>query len=706
MNHGWRLRGAVVAAALVFLTAGVPMAAAEEEPPRDAPFTAVPDEYLIKLSPAEAESEGLIVIRSVGFGWSLVQAPETAASADARLFGSTDPRLEPNLIYSLFEEPRFPEQWALENTGQTGGSPDADIDIRGAWYRTVGLPSTVIAIIDSGVDLDHPDLSSQPWTNLGEIPGNGIDDDDNGYVDDVHGWDAIDNDGDPDDELWHGSAVAGVAAAAVNSVGVAGVAPGVMIMPVRVCDSSCPVSAIVEGVYYAIANGARILNLSLGSHSPSPALRDALAAADAVGAVVIAAAGNDGSDNDVWPTYPASYDLPNILAVAATDDQDDLASGSGWSSSYGANSVDLAAPGGNVLTTFSGGWAEASGTSFAAPHVAGTAALIRSLRPSAEPASVRDLILRSIDDIPELDGTVATGGRLNAAGAVTLATAPIAVATAIPSGDTVPFTAALDGTESYDPLGTIVDYTWHLPGGATANGPTAALQISEPGSHSIELVVTDDEGFVGRTDVTIQANATPTAVASGSPTLGWTPLAVDVSADGSSDPDGTIVAWNWTSGTSEATGENTTILATEIGRHTITLRVTDDFGATASDTFDVLVGADFIDARTSVFRLDIAWMSALGITRGCNPPLNDHYCPTGRVTRGQMAAFLTRALDLPPTSTDYFTDDDGSLFENDINSLAAAGITTGCNPPANDRYCPVEPVRRDEMAAFLHRADS
>ena len=117
------------------------------------------------------------------------------------------------------------------------------------------------------------------------------------------------------------------------------------------------------------------------------------------------------------------------------------------------------------------------------------------------------------------------------------------------------------------------------------------------------------------------------------------------------------------------------------------------------------MGEDFTDTRSSIFRLDIAWMSALGITRGCNPPANDLFCPDDSLTRGQLAAFLTRALDLPPATDDAFTDDDGTIFEDDINRLAAAGITAGCNPPTNDHYCPSEPVTRAQLSALLRRSD-
>ncbi|MEA3510623.1 MAG: S8 family serine peptidase, partial [Actinomycetota bacterium] len=653
--------GAIVALLLAtsVTAATVPRASAAEDVVTVPASDGSESEYLVNLSDDDARAAGLDVIRSIGFGWTLARSrPGTAIERSEELDElSTTVRVEPDTAYELFAEPLFGEQWALENTGQTGGTPDADIDAPQAWERTIGQAGVVIAVVDTGVDLDHPDLTSRLWTNEGEIPGNGIDDDANGYIDDVHGWDTYSHDGDPNDEAWHGTAVAGVAAAAANGVGISGVAPGATIMVVRACQTSCPTSAIVEGIAYALDNGARIVNLSLGSHTANDALEDAVNAAGAAGAVVVAASGNSGTDNDAWPIYPAGYPGNHIIAVAATDHNDELAASSGWASNYGSSSVDLGAPGVSIRTTSPGGWTDESGTSFAAPHVAGAAALIRSLRPESTPESVSELLFLSVDTLPGLTNKVATGGRLNAGGAVDLASAPVAIIAASPTAATIPFNVSFDGTGSYDPQGSIVLHEWRFPGGESADGATAVWIPPGPGLHVVELVVTDDEGFEDSSTISIHANAAPTAAASGSPTLGWAPLSVTVSGDGSSDGDGSIVAWDWVAGASTATGANTTLDVGEVGEQTVVLTVTDDFGAASSDQFAVLVGFDFVDTRSSIFRLDIAWMSALGITKGCNPPTNDRYCPTNAVTREQMAAFLNRALHLPPTTTDYFTDD-------------------------------------------------
>jgi subtilisin family serine protease len=236
----------------------------------------------------------------------------------------------------------------------------------------------------------------------------------------------------------------GIIAASLNGVGTVGVAPEVTIMPIRVCDTSCPLSAIVEGMQYALDNGARIINFSLGSHTENPALEDAVATADALGAVLVAAAGNGGADNDTWPMYPASYPFDNVISVAATDRNDGLASGSGWASNFGDSSVDIGAPGKDVLTTQLGGdWTLGSGTSFAAPHVSGAVALVRTVRPLASPSEVSSFIFETADQVAALAGKTVTGGRLDAGAALWAASTPVAEASADPSSGAYPFTVRL-----------------------------------------------------------------------------------------------------------------------------------------------------------------------------------------------------------------------------------------------------------------------
>jgi subtilisin family serine protease len=268
-----------------------------------------------------------------------------------------DPRVEwaePNYYRYAGATPNdtdFNQLWGLHNTGQnvngTMGTEDADIDAPEAWDITTGSTTVVVAVIDSGVDYNHPDLKNNIWTNQGETPGNGIDDDGNGYVDDIRGWDFVDNDNNPIDSPGHGTHVAGTIAAVGNNLtGVTGVCWTVKIIPLRFVDATGFGTVLneVEAIDYAIQNGANIINASFGSGSYSGSEYTAISRARDAGILFVAAAGNGGTDNDLFPYYPSNYDLDNIVAVAATDQYDKLA----WFSNYGATSVDVAAPGTNI----------------------------------------------------------------------------------------------------------------------------------------------------------------------------------------------------------------------------------------------------------------------------------------------------------------------------------------------------------------------
>jgi hypothetical protein len=319
--------------------------------------------------------------------------------------------------------PRFGELWGLENFAQTGGTNDADIDAAGAWDVNTGSGSLIVAVIDTGVDYTHPDLAANIWTNAGEIPGDGIDNDGNGYIDDVHGYDFFNRDGDPRDDHGHGTHVAGtIGAVGNNGIGVTGVNWNVQIMPLKFLGAggSGTTADAIEALAYAVANGAAISNNSWGGDPYSQAMFDAIAAARDAGHLFVAAAGNGnifgiGQDNDAAPFYPAGYDLDNVIAVAAVDHHDNLAT----FSNYGATTVDLAAPGVNILsTTPGGGYGQSSGTSMAAPHVAGVAALTWDAHPDWSYDQVVAQVLGSVDPLPQLQGLTVTGGRLNAAAAL------------------------------------------------------------------------------------------------------------------------------------------------------------------------------------------------------------------------------------------------------------------------------------------------
>ena len=344
----------------------------------------------------------------------------------------------PNVVYaepdylvqidaSLPNDPSFGLLWGMNNTGQSGGTVDADIDAPEAWDLSTGSSDVIVGVIDSGVAYTHPDLAANMWMNPGEIAGNGVDDDGNGYVDDVHGINSINGSGDPMDDNNHGTHCAGtIAAVGNNGVGVAGVCWTARIMALKFLTAagSGSNSNAVECIEYAISKGAHILSNSWGNYNYGQALKDAIDAARAAGILFVAAAGNDGFDNDgPTPHYPSSYDCPNIVAVAATDRNDAL---SVWSSTtasnYGLRSVDVAAPGTSIYSTIANGTCGTmSGTSMATPHVAGLAALIKSFNFSWDWMEIKNRILAGTDPLPSLQGKVLTGGRINAYNALTMA---------------------------------------------------------------------------------------------------------------------------------------------------------------------------------------------------------------------------------------------------------------------------------------------
>jgi subtilisin family serine protease len=322
-------------------------------------------------------------------------------------------------------DPYWSNQWGLTQIGAPA-----------AWSVVTGTPDVVIAVLDTGVYLDHEDLASKLWTNPGEVPGNGVDDDGNGKIDDVHGWHFYHSwsgsaylpveDGDVRDDNGHGTHVSGVAAAATNNgVGIAGVTWGAQIMPVKVLgsDGTGWDSDVAAGIVYAADNGARIINLSLGQSQDSATLRAAVDYARSRGALVMAAAGNTGGP----VLYPAAYDP--VLAVAATD-----ASDQGVLSYNHGPQVDVSAPGQNILSTgwpgdlyadCSSGYCYKKGTSMATPHVSGLAALLWSRWPALTADAVAMQITRTTVDVNNPGWDEYTGwGRVNAAGAVTTLTIP------------------------------------------------------------------------------------------------------------------------------------------------------------------------------------------------------------------------------------------------------------------------------------------
>ncbi|THB74063.1 MAG: hypothetical protein D6B28_02765, partial [Gammaproteobacteria bacterium] len=415
--------------------------------------------------------------------------------------------VEPNFIYRKLESPNDPkinELWAFNNSGQTGGTPDSDIDLFEAWNYETGKESTIIAVIDSGVDYTHEDLKDNIWTNDDEIADNGIDDDENGFVDDVYGWDFGNRNNDPQDGDSHGTHVSGtIGGTANNGVGVSGVAWNVRIMPIRFLndEGEGTVADAVDAIKYAVDNGAKIINASWGGPGASQAIKDAIEYAQAADVLFIAAAGNgdrygNGIDNDddsgtiLNPSeanYPSSHDCPNILAVAATDHNDQL---TGFSN-YGLTTVDVAAPGYNILSTIPGNkYAAYNGTSMATPIVSGIAALVLSQDSSLSALDIKQRIMDTVDPIDNLQGKMVTGGRVNALSALHKNKKPdIHVAPNVEDYK-VTFSGKITDADGY-----ITASTLFLSGVYTDYAQTIDLELDNNGNFSVTLEELGDDGY-------------------------------------------------------------------------------------------------------------------------------------------------------------------------------------------------------------------
>lgn len=312
-------------------------------------------------------------------------------------------------------DPAFPKLWGMHHYA------GYDIDAPEAWKMWTGEvgKGITVAVIDTGIDYRHPDLREQMWVNALEIPDNGIDDDNNGYVDDIHGADFANEDGDPMDDQMHGTHCAGtIAGIGNNGVGVTGVAwRGVRLMALKFLDSSGSgrTSDAIKAIDYAVAHGAQIASNSWGGGGSNSALRVAIEHASAAGLLFIAAAGNEGSDNDLVPSFPANYDIPNVVSIASTTWKGELSS----FSCYGAETVAVAAPGSSIYSTVPGNsYAVLSGTSMATPHVSGLAALVWMYRPQLSMHQVKELLIGSVKRLPALEGKVSSGGMINAKNAL------------------------------------------------------------------------------------------------------------------------------------------------------------------------------------------------------------------------------------------------------------------------------------------------
>lgn len=362
-------------------------------------------------------------------GLSVAQALEAFQRSGLVEFAEPDYLLRALIAPNDFQY-QNKDQWNLHNTGVYGGLPGADIMAEAGWDLQREAPDITVAIVDTGIRYTHEDLAPNMWVNPGESGldaagrdkrTNRIDDDGNGWVDDVHGIDVLAGTGNPLDDWGHGTHVAGIVGAATNNrVGVAGVAWRVKLMAVRFIDlnSNYSTSDAIVALDYARRHGARIINASWGNYAfTSTAFRDAIAGLRDAGIILVAAAGNDNNDNDVRPLYPASYDFDHIVSVAATTRLDTRA---GYSN-YGARTVDLGAPGSPVFSAWAGtdrDYRYYEGTSMAAPHVAGACALLWARFPNDTAQQIIQRVLSSVDLLPDMAARTTSNGRLNLAAAL------------------------------------------------------------------------------------------------------------------------------------------------------------------------------------------------------------------------------------------------------------------------------------------------
>lgn len=425
-------------------------------------FPAVPGQYVVKMKSGMSTMSARSLVNILGADKVEAITPESHAflvtrpSVETAAYSLQSLKqvsgieyVEPNYIYKIqgtFEgtpnDAKFGDLWGMSNTGQVTpansdegtpavtGIPGTDIGALQAWMITTGSKDVKIAVIDTGIDYTIPDLADNVWTNEVELNGKpSIDDDNNGCVDDIHGCNFAGNTGDPKDDHGHGSHVSGtIAASGNNGIGVAGVAWNATLVGVKFLDASGSgtLDNAVKSIDYATRVGVKLMSNSWGGGGFSQALLDSINRAKDAGILFVAAAGNDGTDNDASPAYPASYQADNIISVAAVDAAGNLAD----FSCYGKTSVHVAAPGVHVLSNVPAvasatGFANWSGTSMATPHVSGVAALLMAQHPEQNYATIKSRIMAGARPLAALRGKMVTAGMLNAYYALTDTVAPM-----------------------------------------------------------------------------------------------------------------------------------------------------------------------------------------------------------------------------------------------------------------------------------------
>ncbi|MBL9139076.1 MAG: S8 family serine peptidase [Verrucomicrobiales bacterium] len=383
----------------------------------------VPGQWLVRTRSGVAP-KGRILHSVPSTGWSLVALPTDVSPAEALAILRSQEgvvAVEPNLRFRRHQSltPRDPH-WSRQSALAAIRAPEA-------WAFSTGSNSVIVAVLDDGIELRHSDLQSNLWINAREAARNSRDDDGNGYVDDIHGADVVDYDGDPSDDFGHGTHVAGIIGAVGNNGrGISGVCWNVRLLPVRVAstDGFADTFGLMKAFDYVVklrqrGENIRVINCSWGGSGSSQAIFDAMSAAAASGILLCCSAGNERSDNDLSPNYPSGFELPGLIAVAASKVDGRRAD----FSNFGRYSVDLAAPGEAIWSTFRGGdrYESASGTSMSAPHVSGAAALLFSRYPKLTAVEARRVLLASARRHPDWEGLTVTSGVLDMAAAMKLA---------------------------------------------------------------------------------------------------------------------------------------------------------------------------------------------------------------------------------------------------------------------------------------------
>lgn len=394
---------------------------------------AVPNEYVVQLKRPIGEMQlssvsamvGAKVIETIQDDVVLIKKVGNGRQMDVMRSLSKNSaivRVEPNYIYRFNRIPNDPDMgrlWGLKNRGDLDaggmrGLKNVDVGVEKAWDITTGSKDILVAVIDTGVDYTHPDLAANMWVN--ELEKNGIegfDDDGNGYIDDIYGYDFANDDGDPMDDNAHGTHCAGTIGASGNDgKGLVGVSWNVSIMAIKFLSGSGggTLANAIKSINYATMMGVDVMNNSWGGGGYSEILKESIKRANRAGIVFVAAAGNSTNDNDTSPEYPASYEVPNVISVAAIDNRGDLA----YFSNYGAKSVHVAAPGHNILSAVPGGTDTYSGTSMAAPHVTGVVSLLLAHTPNMSFEEVKTRLVRTSKPLALLTGRVASGGVVDA----------------------------------------------------------------------------------------------------------------------------------------------------------------------------------------------------------------------------------------------------------------------------------------------------